>query len=114
MNEQKEKDVQKGTQKISILSTIAMKLSEFSPVEMTNLGRTIFRSFLATILVIGGGYFLYKIALIHETTEVKLNEYVGVIIGYIAGLLTAAVSFYFGGQDRSKKTGKEVDNIPTE
>lgn len=76
-------------------------------VEMTNMFRMAFRSFLATIIIIGFGYLLYEIAMIPETEGQKLNRFVGVILGYAAGVLTMAAGFYFGGQDRTKKSDEE-------
>jgi hypothetical protein len=90
-----------------IFIAVARNIEEAGIVEMTNMFRMFFRSFLATILVIGGGYFLYRVALTFESDTVKLNEYVGVIIGFVAGFLTAAIGFYFGGQDRKQKPLEE-------
>lgn len=86
-----------------IVQAIAQNVRDADIVEMTNMFRMAFRSFLATIIVCGFGYLLYEIAMVPESEESKLNRFVGVILGYVAGVLTMAVGFYFGGQDRTKK-----------
>ena len=86
-----------------IIQAIAENTRDADIVEMTNMFRMAFRSFLATVITIGFGYLLYEIAMMPESDEFKLNRFVGVILGYVAGVLTMAVGFYFGGQDRTKK-----------
>lgn len=86
-----------------IIQAVASNIRDADIVEMTNMFRMAFRSLLATIIVTGFGYLLYEIAMVPESEESKLNRFVGVILGYVAGVLTMAVGFYFGGQDRTKK-----------
>ena len=88
-----------------ILVAIANNISSGGLTEMVNLFRMLFRSFLATLLVIGGGWFLWQLA---TTKDAELNKYAGVIIGFVtASVIGVAVGFYFGGQDRSKKPNNE-------
>lgn len=88
-----------------ILVAVANNIAASGPTEMTNIFRTLFRSFLATVLVIGGGWFLWELAFAKDG---DLNKYAGVIIGFItASVIGIAVGFYFGGQDRSKKPEPE-------
>lgn len=94
-----------------ILVAVARNIETAGIVEMTNMFRMFFRSFLATIIMVGFGYLLFRIAMIVESDTVELNRFVGVILGYIAGILTMAAGFYFGGQDRSKKP-EEVEPKP--
>lgn len=96
-----------------IIEAVAENIKDADIVEMTNMFRMAFRSFLATIIVCGFGYLLYEIALIPETEEEKLNRFVGVILGYVAGVLTMAVGFYFGGQDRTKKSEPDTSSTTT-
>lgn len=91
----------------SVVAAVAENIKEADIVEMTNMFRMAFRSFLATIIVIIFSSLLYDIALMPETDETKLNRFVGVILGYAAGVLTMAAGFYFGGQDRTKKPEPE-------
>lgn len=92
-----------------VVQAVAQNIEDADIVEMTNMFRMAFRSFLATIIVTGFGYLLYEIAMMPETDETKLNRFVGVILGYAAGVLTMAAGFYFGGQDRTKKPKPEEE-----
>jgi len=87
-----------------ILKAMATNIASAGPVEMTNIIRTIFRSFIATVLIAGGGSFLWKAAFVAKSST---NEHTGIIVGFITGsVIATAVNFYFGGQDRSKETKK--------
>jgi hypothetical protein len=98
-----------------ILKAMATNITSAGPVEMTNIIRTIFRSFIATVLIAGGGSFLWKAAFVAKAST---NEHTGIIVGFITGsVIATAVNFYFGGQDRSKEikkpiTGEEVGEPP--
>lgn len=84
-----------------VVYSIALNIKAAGPTEVTNMFRVLFRSFLAVVMVSVGVSFLWKAAFIQKAF---LNEHTGVIVGFITGtFITAAVSFYFGGQDRSKK-----------
>jgi hypothetical protein len=90
-----------------ILKAMATNIASAGPVEMTNIIRTIFRSFIATVLIAGGGSFLWKAAFVAKTST---NEHTGIIVGFITGsVIATAVNFYFGGQDRSKETKKPIN-----
>ena len=85
----------------AILEAIAKNIVVAGPTEMSNMFRVFFRSFLATIMVTGGGWFLWVAAFVPKES---LNEHTGVIVGFVTGtFITFALSFYFGGQDRQKK-----------
>lgn len=95
-----------------ILVSIAANIKSAGPIEMSNMFRVFFRSMLATILVIGGGSFLWKAAFVAKES---LNEHTGVIVGFItASVIGVAVGFYFGGQDRSKEPESTLPNPPTD
>jgi hypothetical protein len=84
-----------------IFSAIARNIASGGIVEMTNMFRTFFRSFLCTVLVIGGGWFLWTAAFMDKA---KVHEQTSFIVGFItASVIGVCIGFYFGGQDRSKK-----------
>jgi hypothetical protein len=86
-----------------VIYAIGLNIKAAGPTEVTNMFRVLFRSFLAIVMVSVGIAFLWKAAFIQKAL---LNEHTGVIVGFITGtFITAAISFYFGGQDRSKKSG---------
>lgn len=88
-----------------VIQSIGQAIRDGGPIEFTNMLRVLYRSFLATVLVVGGGAFLWKAAF---TAKAHLNEHTGVIVGFItASAIGVAIGFYFGGQDRSKKTAAE-------
>lgn len=93
-----------------VIASIGQAIRDGGPIELTNMFRVLYRAFLATFLVGGGGAFLWKAAF---TPKAFLNEHTGVIVGFITvSALGIAIGFYFGGQDRSKKTdpanGEEI------
>ena len=84
-----------------VITAIAANIKAAGPVEMSNMFRVLFRSQLATILVLGGGAFLWKAAFMQKAF---LNEHTVVIVGFVtASVIGVAVGFYFGGQDRAKQ-----------
>jgi uncharacterized transporter YbjL len=83
-----------------IVAAIAHTMATADVVEMTNFFRNLFRMFLALIILIGSGWVVYRISMVKEA---DLNQYAGVIIGFVtSSALMAVIGFYFGGQDRSK------------
>lgn len=90
-------------ERIGLFQAIVALIAQSSLTELADLFRVWFRAFLATVMVVGGGWFLWSAAMLPDE---KLNEYTGVIIGFItASFVGIAVSFYFGGQDGEKKKG---------
>ena len=76
-----------------------------TPAEFGNGFRILFRAFLASMLIFGGGWFLWTAAF---TSKHQLNEHTGIIVGAVIGtFLGSIVGFYFGGQDRNRKTEEE-------
>ncbi len=63
----------------------------------------IFRKILALIIVIGAGNFLFNMAKL-DVGDAKL------IIGYVFGVITTVIAFYYGtsqsSQDKEKKSEK--------
>ena len=95
--------------KEGVWAAIAELVRNSTPDDWVNGFRTLFRAFLATIMVIGGGSFLWIAAF---TEKAELNEHTGVIVGFVTGtLITAAIMFYFGGQDKSKKDDSDSSSV---
>ena len=83
--------------KEGLFSALVSLITNASVEELAELFRVLFRAFLAMVMVVGGGCFLWKAAVLPADS---LNEYTGVIVGFITGSFVGlAVSFYFGGQD---------------
>lgn len=84
-----------------IFAAVARNIASGGIVEMTNMFRTFFRSFLCTVLVLGGGWFLWTAAFMDKE---KVHDQTSFIVGFItASVIGVCIGFYFGGQDRSKK-----------
>lgn len=93
------------TRQLGMWQVIAENIRLAGPVEMVNMFRTVYRSFLATVLVIGGGIFLWTAAFMDKE---KVHEQTAFIVGFItASVIGVAIGFYFGGQDRQKKVEPE-------
>jgi hypothetical protein len=85
-----------------------------TPAEFGNGFRILFRAFLASMLILGGGWFLWKAAFMSKH---QLNEHTGIIVGAVIGtFLGSIVGFYFGGQDRNRKqevvVEEEKEDLP--
>lgn len=93
------------TKKEGLFHALVLLVSNSTIDELAELFRVLFRAFLALVMVVGGGCFLWKAAVLPAE---GLNEYAGVIIGFITGSFVGlAVNFYFTGQDSTtvKKGG---------
>jgi hypothetical protein len=90
-----------------VFYSIAMNIQKADPVETSNMFRSAYRMFLATLVVSGAGAFLWNVAFLAKT---KGNQHTGVIVGFVtATALSAIIGFYFGGQDRAKKPVEPVE-----
>jgi len=59
----------------------------------------IFRKFLALIIVVGGGFYLWEKA---PAGEVRV---------YVVSLISVAVGFYFGTSQGSSEKSKQIEKI---
>jgi len=110
MTEPKEKPVKVGMFAGigAVFVAFARLVDRSTPEEFGNGFRIIFRAFLASVLILGGGFFLWTAAFMSKH---QLNEHTGIIVGAVIGtFLGSIVGFYFGGQDRTKKT--EPEELP--
>ena len=67
--------------------------------QIKDLTDGIFRKFLALIIVIGGGWYLWEKA---PEGEVRV---------YVVSLISVAVGFYFGTSQGSSDKGKQIERL---
>ena len=88
-------------EKQTIFGALADLIANSDMVDLTNLYRVLFRMFLAVIMLVGGGCFLWTAAF---TAGDKLTDITTMVVGFVIGtFLALPIGFYFGGQDRTKK-----------
>lgn len=84
-----------------IFESFANLIANSDMVDLTNMYRVLFRMFLAVVMVVGGGAFLWSAAF---EDAAKITEVTLMIVGFVIGtFLAVPIGFYFGGQDRTKK-----------
>lgn len=79
---------------------------EWDEQAIKSLTDGLFRKILGLILVVGGGWFLWKAAFLKD------SKHLGEVVGFVMGTaITLVLNFYFGTSQGSVDKSKQISEV---